>query len=215
MRTSQKQAAKPVDLPSRRYALMLRFLRDELGARRGWQSAVARRLDVDKSLVSRIAAGDRSSVSAEFIQRAIERLRLDPEFFHGHDEPTALWVDPADAHHAGAIAVQVTPAELQADWRAINREARTAYGMLSEGTDREAEALHAMELAAERILNMPVYRMAARFLRGRREGARDGTGMPPTWLLGMLVSLIAQEFERGEAVKPPRGEDAAPPRRAK
>ena len=69
-------------LSSRRYALLVDQLGDELGRAYGWQSRVARRLGIDQSTINRLVRRERATVGSDAIDRAVLRLRIDSRFFY-------------------------------------------------------------------------------------------------------------------------------------
>lgn len=71
----------------RRYRLLIEQIRDELGAERGWMARAAERLGVTPEYVSMVAGGNREA-GFDAITKAIDAVRLEPEFFFGlpHDE---------------------------------------------------------------------------------------------------------------------------------
>lgn len=72
-----------LDLGSKRYVQLVQQLGDERGRRYGWRSEVARLLDVHPSYVSRIAAGEQTTIGRDAIERAIEHVGLPASYFAG------------------------------------------------------------------------------------------------------------------------------------
>lgn len=73
---------------SQRYIKLIEELSHEgEGRRHGWQSRVARLVDIDQSYISRLARKEKVNPRADAIERAIAKLKLRPEFFYGAQEP--------------------------------------------------------------------------------------------------------------------------------
>lgn len=71
---------RTLDLPSEQYLRLVEQLGEELGKKRGWMTAVARRLGIHRSTLVKIVRRERP-VTATLIDRAIEELGLDVGFF--------------------------------------------------------------------------------------------------------------------------------------
>ena len=69
------------ELASRRYRELVLELGEEMRNRYGWKAAVARRLGVHASYVSKIVGGAVSTVGADIIDRAAARIGLREEYF--------------------------------------------------------------------------------------------------------------------------------------
>lgn len=75
-------------LAARRYASLIRQLREELGETR-WRERVGRKLGVSGAMIGYVERGERGA-GVESIEKAQERLGLDHHFFHDPalgDEP--------------------------------------------------------------------------------------------------------------------------------
>lgn len=69
-----------MDLPSRRYALLVRQLAEERERKYGYKSQIARLLGVHPSYIRQIEDGEQR-IGEHTIKRAVERLGLHPEYF--------------------------------------------------------------------------------------------------------------------------------------
>lgn len=77
------------ELHRERFRLLVEQLGDEYGRpRRGWQTRVAERLGVPRSLVSRVARGDLEPIGPTVINRAMTVLKMSPSFFSRRERPS-------------------------------------------------------------------------------------------------------------------------------
>lgn len=72
--------SKP-NLQAQRFVQLVHELGDDLGKKRGWKQAVAQKLDIHPSYLSKILRGDFRSISDEATARAARRLGIEPSFF--------------------------------------------------------------------------------------------------------------------------------------
>lgn len=73
---------------SKRYIQLIEELGNEGEGRiHGWQTRVARQVNIDQSYISRLARKEKIAPRANAIERAITALKLRPEFFYGVPEP--------------------------------------------------------------------------------------------------------------------------------
>ena len=73
---------------SQRYIKLIEELsHEEEGRKHGWQSRVARLVDIDQSYISRLSRKEKVNPRADAIERAMAALRLRPEYFYGVAEP--------------------------------------------------------------------------------------------------------------------------------
>lgn len=77
----------PSDLASERVVALVDQLRSELAGARGWQIEAARRLGISESLLSKVAAGQRTSFSRGTIDRICHALQLDKTYFEVTGNP--------------------------------------------------------------------------------------------------------------------------------
>ena len=152
--TSRAQAVE-------RYRLLIQQLGDEEEFSHGWQTRVGKRIGVDQTYVSKIHLGTRTSVGQQAIERAIERLGLDPSYFYGDAEGALNYRDYIGPTKTIDAGMQVHIAEdedpLVEGW---------ISGMGLEG--QEAEAARAV-----RFSGGPTVDKLERWLTGYR-GARSG-----------------------------------------
>ncbi len=143
-----------MDQATRRYLSVVESIASSLNRRYGWQAEVARRLGVDRSLVSRLVSGERTSVGAEAQQRALERLKLPSDYFTSEAEPSGLEL-------LGALYFRAT-AETDGDeserflsWEQSGKQAQEVFASLGEGALTDDKAI-AMRAVAQQVLKSPL-----------------------------------------------------------
>jgi transcriptional regulator with XRE-family HTH domain len=142
-----------MDDASRRYLKVVETLGTSLNRRYGWQAEVARRLGVDRSLVSRLVNGERTSVGVEAQQRAVERLRLPGDYFTAVVEPDPMQlIGVILGRMAGDSADE---GALFQSWDHAGRQAQELFAALGDGTLTEEQAI-AMYGLAQQVLRSPL-----------------------------------------------------------
>lgn len=76
--------------PAKRYAKLVNDLGQEVGFARGWMSRAADQLGVHRSYVSMFHRGERNDIGTEVVDRAAEKMSIDPKYFFDEslDEPS-------------------------------------------------------------------------------------------------------------------------------
>lgn len=205
-----------------RYALLVEMLGEELGFERGWMTAVAQRLGIHRSYVSRIHAGDRAGIGVQAIDRAIQRLSLDPQFFYGPETPTSIVRATAAAvpRHEEARAAED-------QWASLGRSARRA-GAIVVGEPEEGQSVlqdgfdDFLMVFVKGVLEMPVFKCAQQIRdhveagepiglllatvfmclissEGEAHQLADGEG----WVKSFPVGVLAKAIERAPATTDP------------
>jgi hypothetical protein len=88
IRVNTPSVSEATERAARRYLRLIEELGFEEGApKHGWKSAVARRLGVDQSYVSRLLSRDRISVGADSVEKAVTRLKIRRDYFDAAREP--------------------------------------------------------------------------------------------------------------------------------
>jgi hypothetical protein len=78
------------DLQSRRYFGLIRELADEHGApKHGWRIRVSARLGINQSFLSRLLSGERATIGADSIDKAVMQLGMRRAYFEDHAEPAS------------------------------------------------------------------------------------------------------------------------------
>jgi transcriptional regulator with XRE-family HTH domain len=175
-----------MDTATRRYLKVVDSLGSSLNRRYGWQAEVARRLGVDRSLVSRLVSGERTSVGAEAQQRAVERLGLQADYFTAAAEPDALAL--LGAMFSRAASEKPGDGRFQS-WEESGRLAREVFASLEEGPLTEEKAL-AMRTLAQQVLTSPLP-AAARKLKDLLAKSDPPQGEVAA-AFGVLAGLILQ-----------------------
>src|SRR5687768_9725897 len=76
-----------------RYRQLVMELGAAMGSRYGWKCAVARRLDVHPSYISKVVAGELNCVGFEVLERAVECIGVEPSYFVCPDDaPLAMFL---------------------------------------------------------------------------------------------------------------------------
>ena len=150
--------------PADRYALLVEQLGEELGYKRGWMTAVAKKLGVHRSYVSRIHAGDRTGIGSQAIDRAIQRLSLDPQFFYGRGAASAERRSAGASPETTQLAEAGTIVELR--WAILRDLARRVGPVFFEralaGLPIDGGYAQFFGVLADEVREMPVFAYASK-----------------------------------------------------
>lgn len=191
-----------------RYSDLVDYLAEQEGHRYGWKAAVARKLGVHASYISKIAAGEVQVVGVDITRRACDLLGLDPRYF-ADEELRAPGVEAylGGATHWGASDIEeATLAANEAWWVAALDVLVRAY--TASAGDEEG----AYEDLARFVLRSPLIGLAQRLLDYEPKGHL----MPPEVYqaeklskgreLGAVVEQLAMALDNEGARR--RGEGA-------
>jgi transcriptional regulator with XRE-family HTH domain len=158
--------------PAERYLRLIAAMKEQLAGAFGWQAEVARRLGVTRAAISRLARGAQSQARPETIDRAIERLGLERNFFYGPTEPTPEeYEKAAGPSTSGRVQRAKTPPEVSKLEELAQQAARVMTRTDDDAqVDEQAEA-EMLEIARA-VLRQPLPRRAQAVLDSSDRAAR-------------------------------------------